>query len=198
MSDERDELFMKVFYRFYRKVFSYFVRRGFPRTKAEELTQKTLLRVYNSMDGYQGGSNEQIAKAYLMSAARSIGNNELRESRAQRRGGGQVHPSLDDPDRPIDPAMQRPLHGPPPTPPDEAAEQSERLAAIGRAIRKLPDRQRRVLILRIYGLSYREIAMATNASVDAIKKLLFEARKRLKNDLGSPGRGAETVEDDDD
>jgi len=61
------------------------------------------------------------------------------------------------------------------------------LLGLSAALEKLPERQRRALLLRDWrGLSYDEIAVELNASYEAVETLLFRARKSVAAGLRKP------------
>lgn len=179
MTEDHRELFEEFFDRYYKRVYSFFVRQGFSTGEAEELTQDTFARVFESMDTYRGGSE----LAYLMTVTKNVWKNELRRRGAIKRGDPPL--SLDDSDQRLDERRETSLFGAGPSSPEEESLRNERLEAILSAIRALPPRMRRALVLRIQGLTYREISVAMNITIDGVKKLLYEARRRLKQALGS-------------
>jgi RNA polymerase sigma-70 factor, ECF subfamily len=64
--------------------------------------------------------------------------------------------------------------------PERAAERDAGMAALGRALARLPDEQRVCFVLReLEGLSYAEIASITGASEDAVRGRIHRARTRL-------------------
>jgi RNA polymerase sigma-70 factor (ECF subfamily) len=103
--------------------------------------------------------------------------NRLRRRRIVRftgfGGGGGAEP--DEPELPeLDPADGAPS-------PEEALAARRRWAATRRAIERLPDNQRAVLVLvRFEGLSYREAALALGISEGAVESRLFRAMRRLE------------------
>ena len=175
---ERLEPFEALVKGYFQKVYSFFIRQGCRPEEASDLTQDTLLRVFQNMDKYRGGSEQ----AYLMTITKNIWKNELRRRGAVKRGDPPR--SLDHPETASAEGAHEPLFGPPPRSPEDEALWNERVEALRREIRKLPPRNRRALQMRIEGLSYREIAVAMRTSVDAVKKLIFQARQRLKETLG--------------
>lgn len=179
MSKDESELFEEFFDRYYQRVYSFFIRQGWSAEEAEELTQETFARVFQNMGAYRGGNEI----AYIMTVTKNIWKNELRRRSAVKRGDPPV--TLDDPNHPIDDRQQTPLFGAVPGSPEEETLRKEKIAALRREIRALPPRMRRAVLLRVQGLSYREIAAAMNTTIDAVKKLLYEARKQLKVALSS-------------
>ena len=111
--------------------------------------------------------------------------NRLRRRRIVRftRLGGGAEPTASKPSKPpddselpeLDPADAAPS-------PEEALAARRRWAATRRAIAKLPDNQRAVLVLvRFEGLSYREAALALGISEGAVESRLFRAMRRLES-----------------
>lgn len=176
------EAFDRLFEQYHQKVYTFFTRHRFPPEEARELAQQTWLRVFDSMGAYRGGD-----LAFLMTVASSVWKNELRRRSALKRGDRPS--SLDDPGDPIAERVERPLFGDPPKSPEAAALWQERVAAYRREVRALPPRMRRALALRVHGLSYREIGVALRASDDAVKKLLYQARRRLQESVGGSDDG---------
>jgi len=78
----------------------------------------------------------------------------------------------------------------------DVVEQQEQSGLVQDQIRRLPDRQQEVLRLKFQeGLSYREIAAITDASVSNVGFLLHTALKTLRGRLGgqvSPASGRST------
>src|SRR5262245_8753904 len=67
---------------------------------------------------------------------------------------------------------------------DESIDQSRLLAALERAIDRLPREQREAVILRDrLGMSYEEVAATLGVGVPAVKSRLFRARARLRTVL---------------
>jgi RNA polymerase sigma-70 factor (ECF subfamily) len=81
--------------------------------------------------------------------------------------------------RPV-PVEQLDDHRPAPDDPERAAELDAGLAALGRALRGLPDELRVCWVLReLEGLGYADIAQITGASEDAVRGRIHRARVRL-------------------
>jgi len=66
-----------------------------------------------------------------------------------------------------------------PESPEAVATRNEEVAALGAAIEKLPDSLRQSLLLRMDGLSYGEIAVALQITVDAVRTRLRDAKRLL-------------------
>ena len=69
--------------------------------------------------------------------------------------------------------------------PAQEAYERERREALARALEGLPPQMRQVLTLRIdQDLKYREIAEVLQISIETVKAHLFQARQRLRTELG--------------
>lgn len=62
----------------------------------------------------------------------------------------------------------------------QQAEEDELLEIVSRAIEKLPDLDRRAMLLQQDGMSYREIAHELGVTEAAVKHRLYRARRRVK------------------
>ncbi|HZS60828.1 MAG TPA: RNA polymerase sigma-70 factor [Gemmatimonadaceae bacterium] len=72
--------------------------------------------------------------------------------------------------------------------PDEAVTRQEASDELWRAIGRLPERRREVVILRwLNDLSYAEIAAITGLTIKAVESTLNKAIKMLRRDLGATG-----------
>ncbi len=59
-------------------------------------------------------------------------------------------------------------------------EKRELMESISRAIEKLPDLDRRVMLLQREGMSYGEIAQELGLTEAAVKNRLYRARRKVK------------------
>lgn len=161
--------------KYYARIFNFILRMTGSREAAEDLTQETFVRVYQSARNY---TPKALYRTWLFTIAKNVSLNELR--RASRRNlslqaeietpGGTVRPQAvsDDPR------------------PDEKAWTEEKRAFVKEAIEQLPGNQRTAVILRRYEkFSYEEIAGAMDCSVSAVKSLLSRARQNLYQSLKS-------------
>jgi RNA polymerase sigma-70 factor (ECF subfamily) len=144
--------------------------------RAEELTQDVFVQVFKFRHRYKPQSR---LATWLFTIATNLCLNELRRPERHlrvdlwdRRDGaeeGSDAPILPDPDAP--------------TPEDGAAvrELSHRLEA---AVAELPPKQRAALLLsRMDGLAYRDVAQVLGCTEGAVKALLFRATQTLKRHL---------------
>jgi RNA polymerase sigma-70 factor (ECF subfamily) len=124
---------------------------------AGELTQEVFLRV--SRGPVPDTDGESATRAWVFSIARNLALNHVRDGR--RRG---VAVALQD---------------------TATAPTQELAAALREALDKLPALDRDVFLMReAGGLSYDEIALACELSVDSVRSRLHRARHQLRTTLG--------------
>jgi RNA polymerase sigma-70 factor (ECF subfamily) len=167
----------RIFERYYPWVRRFFGRRGYSIQDREDLAQETLSRVFQQIATYR---NEGSFNSWLFAVAANLDRNQRRHRHREKRDGLEV---------PIDgPAEDGlPLREPPTTEisQDQEAYQRERREALARAVKTLPPQMRQVLALRIdQDLKYREIATVLQISIETVKAHLFQARQRLRAELG--------------
>lgn len=174
-----DESFRRLFEEHYRKVFLFFIRRGFPDDESEDLAQEVFLRVYTHLGSFRG---EARVETWLFQIAANLYRNTLRGRAALKRRALEV--VLNE---------EAVLAAPEPGPLREAAEPGpfelvlakERSRILHGAIDELPGQMRRCLLLRIdQDLKYREIADLLRISIETVKAHLFQARQLLRVRLG--------------
>lgn len=68
----------------------------------------------------------------------------------------------------------------PPELPDVSVERAERIARVRRALDRVPERDRRMLLMREEGFSYREIADAIGVAPTSVGTLLARALRRFQ------------------
>lgn len=173
----REENFRWLFERYYRPLASFFVNRGLALSAAEDLTQEVFLRVYRSIDKFR---EEASFETWLFRVARNCWLKEVRREKAQKREAAEL--SLEEVMTGDSPAAVPVSAGGGGGP--DLQEQTlvrERKIHLRRAIGNLPPQMRRCLILRlVYGLKYREIAIALQISIDAVKSHLNQGRRRVQ------------------
>lgn len=178
--------FQEIFHRYYRPVYVFFAKRGFCDADCEDLTQETFVRVYKSMDSLR---QDDALSHWVLRIAANQWKNELRSRSAAKRDGVEVE--LLEADRPEsapgDPALPRPARQ---DPEDEAMSRQE-VARVEAALGRLPPRMRRSILLRAQGWKYREIAEIMQLSIETVKSSIYQARRRLFDELaGGASRGA--------
>ena len=141
-------------------LFSFLVHLGNDEEEAADLMQGAFLRAWERRETFRG---ESTFKTWLFEIALNLWRNRLREERRHPEGG-------DDPEGL--PSSSDPLA-------DTLA--SERREILLEGIRRLPERQRMALILKVYGeLKYTEMAEVMKCSVGAAKAHFHHAFYQLK------------------
>ena len=152
--------------RFFRpRLLRYFLAASFSREDAEDLVQKTLVRVFQGIGGVR---EEEKLLGWLFTVARNVRNTEVK-----RRPVREV--PLEDVSEPADTRTMSEM---------ERRSREARMDAVWRAIEALPPRQRQCLPLQVRdGLSYEEIAATLRLSVNTVRNHLAAARESLKRIL---------------
>jgi RNA polymerase sigma-70 factor (ECF subfamily) len=140
---------------------------------AEDTTQDAFMSAFKNIRAYRGGS----FKAWLLRIVTNRCYDQLRFK--QRRPAASLDALLLDPDEPALGADRAA-----PETPQDWAERQELNAAIQRGLTMLPPDQRVTLILvDIEGLSYEDVAAATNTNAGTVKSRLSRARAHLRDFL---------------
>jgi RNA polymerase sigma-70 factor (ECF subfamily) len=138
------------------------VRRGVPVDEADDLVQEAFLR----LEKYERDHEVQSREAFVMRAAAN-----LTVDRARRAAANPVGPAGEL--NLADIAAAEAL-------PDEQAESRARLEHLELGLAALPEQARRILLLRrIDGLSFKEIAATEGLSVSAVEKKVARATLAL-------------------
>ena len=162
------------------RVFNLSYRMLGDREAAADATQETFLSAYRALDRFRGGS----FKAWLLRIAANACYDQLRV--LQRRPTQSLDHMLSHDDG-EDTALDLPSHDRT-TDPEDRALQSELSREIQQALAQLPPDQRLALILLdVHGLSYDEIAGATNTNLGTVKSRISRARYKMRDLL--LGRG---------
>jgi RNA polymerase sigma-70 factor (ECF subfamily) len=149
------------------------------RARAEELAQDVFLQIYRTRAKYQPRAR---FTTWLYRMVTNACLSEVR--RADYRGRIQ---SLDNPppqggDDPA-PAIEVPTRSS-----EDALLGREALETMGRALADLPAQQRAALLLaRVEGMSYEEVATSLSCSVSAVKSLIHRATVTLRERMRVPG-----------
>lgn len=157
-------------------VYRYCYRRTGNRELAEDATSAIFTRAFEALPAFRGGS----FPAWLFAIAHSVLANARR---------GRVEEQLP---RPLDTLPDAPADDPSP---EELMLREEARLNVMNYLRALPVDQRRVVELRLAGLTGAEIAEALGKSVPAVKMLQLRAFKRLRRSLHSPATGKERDDD---
>jgi RNA polymerase sigma-70 factor, ECF subfamily len=167
----REEDFRRLFDLFYPRVVHFFARRGFPPQDCLDLTQETFLGIYKGIATFRRDSRFET---WLFTIAANAWRKRLRWGVAGKREGQEV-------------ALEPTGHEPPApeSPADAEMLRKERSRRLREAVETLPEQMRRCLVLRVYQeMKYREIAALLRLSPETVKVHLFQARKRLREELG--------------
>lgn len=152
-------------------VFRYFRSRGWNKDDAQDLTQETFVRVFNSLGTFR---HEGSLESWIFVIAANVGVSHLRRSSAAKRDGQLLQ---------ISEMESEPGDGGTPDPLARYLGQ-EAAVRLGEEIGALPPRMRQCLLLRYaQGRSYREIALVLGTSEETVRSQLYQVRRRLKRRL---------------
>lgn len=135
---------------------------------AQDLVQDGLSTIHRKRDSYRG---EGSFRAWAFRVVRNLCLNHLKRHR--------THVSLDAlrESRGTDGVDGAPA-------PVQQAEAAERQALLWRALDRLPERSREVLLMKEFdGLKYREIAVVLEIPIGTVMSRLHDARERLRREL---------------
>jgi RNA polymerase sigma-70 factor (ECF subfamily) len=177
-----EQLFRELFDLFYLRIVHFFDRRGFGAEEARDLAQDTFLRAYASIDSVRSLGS---ARAWLFSVAMNVYRNQLRRTAAGKRTGEETSFAAADGSEAGSAGAARAG--------EAAAGEGDSLRALisrerdellRKALGELPPRMRQAVFLRLDGdLTYREIAVIMQVSVETIKAQFLQARQRLRETL---------------
>lgn len=171
-----DDAFKKLFDLYYGSLRSFFQRRGFAPDVCLDLTQDTFVGIYTGIGAFR---REAGFDTWMFKIATNVYRRQLRWLSAGKRDGDEM--TIDELE--IAGAKQTPpvAAG---APVDDHLLRKEEVKLLREAIARLPEQMRKCLILRVdQSLKYREIGSAMKLSVQTVKAHLFQARKRLKEEL---------------
>ena len=159
------------------KVFSLCVHMMGNREEAEDMAQEAFLKAWRSLDSFHG---ESSFATWMHRLTTNLCLDYLRKQ--TRRQNISVAVSLDDEEaaftEPADPGSD----------PQQELEKRERQRAVEKALRELPEHQRRALVMReVSGLSYQEIADALELDLGTVKSRIARAREALRKRLLEDG-----------
>ena len=165
--------FAPLYDRYLDPIYRYCYRRLGNREAAEDATSAIFARALAALPSYRDGS----FRAWLFVIAHNIVIDTHRRRRPEQPLAGAFEPVDRDPT------------------PEEAALASDARQSLRDLLAVLPADQRRVLELRLAGLTGAEIAQVLNRSVAAVKMLQLRAMTRLRGELGV-GASAKERHDD--
>jgi RNA polymerase sigma-70 factor (ECF subfamily) len=138
----------------------------------EDMTQDSVVKVLNSLDKFRG---ESKLTTWAISIAIRVAFSELRRARWRDVSFDDLAESARDPAAAIAPT-------------DSAPEKEEMIAVMRHVIENdLTERQRYVLIGELNGIPQVELCDRLKLSPNALYKLFFDARQRLKRELLAKG-----------
>jgi RNA polymerase sigma-70 factor (ECF subfamily) len=144
------------------------------RASVDDLSQEVLLRVWRARERYEPSAKFET---FLYRIIFNLCVNHTQYSRRRRHASFRQGTEDDEPGVPL-PADDAALPAP------REMELGERAQLLHAAIARLPDTQRRALLLaRFDGLAYEEIATVMDTSLQAVKSLLWRARESLRTAL---------------
>lgn len=161
-----EEAFRLLVERWQGPVFAFLERMLGSAEEAQDLGQDTFLRMVEQAGRYR---QQGRFKSWLFRMAGNLARSRLRRRRILRwipfEAGKHDSPAAV-------------------PPPDRALEVEETRRIVRAALDRLPERQRRALVLRHYqGFGYREIAAAMSTTIPAVETLLHRAMTALRRDL---------------
>lgn len=159
------------------RVYSLCLRMAGDRHEAEDLAQEVFLKAWQGLASFQGESKFSTW-LFRLTANLCIDAQRKRE----RRRSVEPAVSLDDPDsswrEPSDPRQD----------PQRQLERTERSRALDRALTRLSDDQRQIVVLReLAGLSYQEISQRLGLDLGTVKSRLARGRLALRKILLEDG-----------
>lgn len=159
------------------RVYSLALRLVGDREEAADLAQEAFVKAWQGLSSFQG---ESSFATWLYRLTTNLCIDYIRKQK--RREGVEPAVSLDDEEsgwaEPIDRDSD----------PHLLLEKSERSKALARGLEKLPDWQRRALVLReLSGLSYQEIGDALDIDLGTVKSRIARARLNLRKILLEDG-----------
>lgn len=144
------------------------------RTLAEDLAQDVFLRVYRARERYVPTAK---FSTWLYTITHNVASNAIRKSGRRKEVNLTSSPSGSMPVRPLD-TMAKDKSG---LMPARLADQKEMAKVIEEAIKSLGHRQKMAMLLnKIEGMSYNEIAETMELTPQAVKSLLSRARTNLR------------------
>jgi RNA polymerase sigma factor (sigma-70 family) len=152
--------FVGLFETHFRRLYRYLDRVSGEPELAADIAQETFIRLYRR------GSLPDAPAAWLISVAMNLFRN-AQSSRSRRR-------------RLLTVGRGEGMHADPPPSPEEATIAADTRQRVRRAINRLPERERRLLLLHSEGYGYRDIAAALELNERSVGTLLARARRAFR------------------
>ncbi len=153
--------FVELFDAHFQRLYRYLNRLSGEPELAADVVQEAFVRLY------QRGSMPDAPEAWLISVAMNLFRNE-KSTRSRRL-------------RLLTPARGERVHADPPPAPDAGAMAEGSRRRVRSALDRLPERERRMLLLRSEGYSYRDIAAALELNETSVGVLLARARRAFRD-----------------
>jgi RNA polymerase sigma-70 factor (ECF subfamily) len=189
------EDFETIFKRYFGEVLQFFLRKGIRRETAQDLTQETFLRVYQGIREFR---NESSLRTWIFSIAENVWRNAARHQNAGKRKGSEISFSATADDAPEIPEGKRFEGWGQSQETLDAILEEERKEKLYKALGGLPARMRECILARVHeDLKYREIADLMGIDIGTVKAQIYQAKERLKKELGPYFDSFDLGDDDD-
>lgn len=156
--------FAALFEAHFERLYRYLDRLSGEPELAADLAQEAFVRLYRK------GEMPDVPAAWLVSVALNLFRNE-QSARSRRR-------------RLLTVSRGEGAHSDPPLSPEAAAAAGDARERVRAVIDRLPERERRLLLLRAEGYSYRDIATALELNEASVGTLLARARTAFRTSFG--------------
>jgi RNA polymerase sigma-70 factor, ECF subfamily len=149
---------------------------------ASDLVQETFLEAHRDFARFHGSSEDELLAWLRQILLNNVANFTRRyRTTGKREVGREVPLQPQDSEKAAGPSVPDPTR----TPSSQAVER-EQAEALQRALARLPDEYRRVIVHRyLEGRSFEEIGALMNRSADAARKLWARAMERLRQEWES-------------
>jgi RNA polymerase sigma-70 factor (ECF subfamily) len=149
---------------------------------AADLVQETFLEAQRDFARFGGSSNDELRAWLRQVLLHNVGAFTRRyRNTAKREIGREVVLGVDGSTLGVEQAIAGSNVSP-----SEQAIQNEQALAVRRAVERLPEQYRRVVVLRLEdGLSFEELGRVTERSADAARKIWSRAVQRLRQECAS-------------
>ena len=152
--------FVELFDAHFKRIYRYLNRLAGDPEMAADVAQEAFVKLYGR------GSLPEAPEAWLISVAMNL----LRNAKSMHSRRLRL----------LTPARGENVISDPPLAPDEALEGKDSRRRVRAALDRMPDRERRMLLLRAEGYSYRDIADALRLNEASIGVLLARARRAFR------------------
>ncbi|HEX3555408.1 MAG TPA: sigma-70 family RNA polymerase sigma factor [Thermoanaerobaculia bacterium] len=174
----QDEAFRRLFDLYSPRLYHFFSRRGFSHPDCLDLTQEAFLGIYKGIGAFR---RDASFETWLFKIATNAYRKRLRWGVAEKRGAPEVPLEGDQEDGgPLATLAATDVPAP-----GEEMLRRERALLLRQAIDRLPEQMRKCLLLRVdHEMRYKEVAVVLRLSPETVKVHLFQARRRLQEELG--------------